>query len=74
MNKLLRKRTSSLTGKIDEVVPPPRERTNLIRAIYIEAGHFGVHKTPKSFLVGADLLLDRNICAGPQGSFFLHGL
>jgi hypothetical protein len=45
MNKLLRKRTSPLTGKIDKVVPPPRERTNLIRAIYIEAGHFGVHKT-----------------------------
>jgi hypothetical protein len=29
MNKLLRKRTSPLTGKIDKVVPPPRERTNL---------------------------------------------
>jgi hypothetical protein len=43
MNKLLRKRTSPLTGKIDKVVPPPRERTNLIRAIHIEAGHFGVH-------------------------------
>jgi hypothetical protein len=36
---------SPLTGKIDKVVPPPRERTNLIRAIHIEAGHFGVHKT-----------------------------
>ena len=45
MNKLLRKRTSPLIGKIDKVVPPPRERTNLIRAIHIEAGHFGVHKT-----------------------------
>jgi hypothetical protein len=45
MNKLLRKRTSPLTGKIDKVVPPPRERTNLICAIHIEAGHFGVHKT-----------------------------
>jgi hypothetical protein len=45
MNKLLRKRTSPLTGKIDKVVPPPRQRTNLIRAIHIEAGHFGVHKT-----------------------------
>ena len=45
MNKLLRKRTSPLTGKIDRVVPPPRERTNLIRAIHIEVGHFGVHKT-----------------------------
>jgi hypothetical protein len=45
MNKLLKKRTSPLTGKIDKVVPPPRERTNLIRAINIEVGHFGVHKT-----------------------------
>jgi hypothetical protein len=45
MNKLLRKRTSPLTGKIDKVVPPPQKRTNLIRAIRIEAGHFGVHKT-----------------------------
>jgi hypothetical protein len=45
MNKLLRKRTSPLTGKIDNVVPPPRECTNLICAIHIEAGHFGVHKT-----------------------------
>jgi hypothetical protein len=45
MNKLLRKRTSPLTGKIDKVVPPPLERTNLICAIHIEAGHFGVHKT-----------------------------
>jgi hypothetical protein len=45
MSKLLRKRTSPLTGKIDKVVPPPWERTNLIRAIHIEAGHFGVHKT-----------------------------
>jgi hypothetical protein len=45
MNKLLRKRTSPLTGKIDKVVPPSQERTNLIRAIHKEAGHFGVHKT-----------------------------
>jgi hypothetical protein len=45
MNKLLRKRTSPLPGKIDKVVPPPQERTNLIRAIHIEAGHFGLHKT-----------------------------
>jgi serine protease inhibitor len=45
MNKLLRKRTSPLRGKIDKVVPPPQERTNLIRAIHIEVGHFGVHKT-----------------------------
>jgi hypothetical protein len=45
MNKLLRKRMSPSTGKIDKVVPPPRERTNLICAIHIEAGHFGVHKT-----------------------------
>jgi hypothetical protein len=45
MNKLLRKRTRPSTGKIDKVVPPPRERTNLIRAIHIEAAHFGVHKT-----------------------------
>jgi hypothetical protein len=45
MNKLLRKRTSPLRGKIDKVVPPPQERTNLIRAIHIVVGHFGVHKT-----------------------------
>jgi hypothetical protein len=42
MNKLLRKRTSPL---IDKVVPSPQERTNLIRAIHIEVGHFGLHKT-----------------------------
>jgi hypothetical protein len=45
MNKLLRKRTSPLTGKNDKVVPPPQERTNLICTIHIEVGHFGVHKT-----------------------------
>jgi hypothetical protein len=45
MNKLLRKRTSPLRRKIDKVVPPPQERTNLIRTIHIEVGHFGVHKT-----------------------------
>jgi hypothetical protein len=44
MNKLLKKRTSPLTGKIDKVVPPPRERTNLSCAIHIEAGHFGFTK------------------------------
>jgi hypothetical protein len=43
--RALKKRTSPLTGKIDKVVPPPQERTNLIRAIHIEVGHFGVHKT-----------------------------
>jgi hypothetical protein len=45
MNNLLRKRTSPHAGKIDKVVPPPKERVNLIRAIHIEVGHFGVHKT-----------------------------
>jgi hypothetical protein len=48
MNKLLRRRTSPLTGKIDKVVPPPRERTNLICPIHIKVGHFGVHKTHSS--------------------------
>jgi hypothetical protein len=45
MNNLLRKRTSPHAGKIDKVVPPPKERVNLIRAVHIEVGHFGVHKT-----------------------------
>jgi hypothetical protein len=45
MNNLLRKRTSPHAGRIDKVVPPPKERVNLIRAIHIEAGHFEVHKT-----------------------------
>lgn len=46
MNKLVRKRSSSsLTGKIDRVVPAPKERVNLIRAIHIDVGHFGVQKT-----------------------------
>ena len=46
MNRLLRKRSSSsLTGKIDRVVPAPKERVNLIRAIHIDVGHFGVQKT-----------------------------
>jgi hypothetical protein len=45
MNNLLRKRTSPNAGKIDRVVPPPNERVNLIRAVHIEVGHFGVHKT-----------------------------
>jgi hypothetical protein len=44
MNNLLRKRTSPTTGRIDKVVPPPKDRVNLIRAIHIEVGHFGVHK------------------------------
>jgi hypothetical protein len=45
MNNLLRKRTSPHEGRIDKVVPPSKERVNLIRAIHIEVGHFGVHKT-----------------------------
>jgi hypothetical protein len=45
MNNLLRKRTSPHKERIDKVVPPPKERVNLIRAIHIEVGHFGVHKT-----------------------------
>jgi hypothetical protein len=45
MNNHLRKRTSPNAGRIDKVVPPPKERVNLIRAIHIEVGHFGVHKT-----------------------------
>jgi hypothetical protein len=45
MNNLSRKRTSPHAGKIDKVVPPPKERVNLIRAVHIEVGHFGVHKT-----------------------------
>jgi hypothetical protein len=45
MNYFLRKRTSPHSGRIDKVVPPPKERVNLIRAIHIEVGHFGVHKT-----------------------------
>jgi hypothetical protein len=44
-SNLLRKRTSPHTGRIDKVVLPPKERVNLIRAIHIEVGHFGVHKT-----------------------------
>jgi hypothetical protein len=45
MNNLLRKRTSPNAGKIDRVVLSPNERVNLIRAVHIEVGHFGVHKT-----------------------------
>ena len=45
LNGLLRKRVKQGSGKIDKVVPPPKDRANLIRAIHIEAGHFGVHKT-----------------------------
>jgi hypothetical protein len=45
MNNLLRKRTSPTARRIDKVVPPPKDRVNLIRAIHIEVGHFGVHKT-----------------------------
>jgi hypothetical protein len=45
MNNLLRKRTSPIAGRIDKVVPPPKDRVNLIRTIHIEVGHFGVHKT-----------------------------
>jgi hypothetical protein len=44
MNNLLRKRTSPTAERIDKVVPPPKDRVNLIRAIHIEVGHFGVHK------------------------------
>src|SRR6476620_7502403 len=70
MNNLLRKRTSPNAGRIDKVVPPPKDRVNLIRAIHIEVGHFGVHKT-HSLL---DLLLEWYVCASPQGSFCLHGV
>jgi hypothetical protein len=45
MNNLLKKRTSPNAGKIDRVAPPPNERVNLIRAVHIEVGDFGVHKT-----------------------------
>jgi hypothetical protein len=45
MNSLLRKQTSPTAGRIDKVVPPPKDRVNLIRAIHIEVGHFGVYKT-----------------------------
>jgi hypothetical protein len=45
MNTILRKQTSPTAGRIDKVVPPPKDRVNLIRAIHIEVGHFGVHKT-----------------------------
>jgi hypothetical protein len=36
MNNLLRKRTSPHAGKIDKVVPPPKERVNLIRAVILK--------------------------------------
>jgi hypothetical protein len=45
INNLLRKRTSPHAERIDKVVPPPKERVNLIRAIHIEVGHLWVHKT-----------------------------
>jgi hypothetical protein len=45
MNNFLRRRTSPHAGRFDKVVPPPKDRVNLIRAIHIEVGHFGVHKT-----------------------------
>jgi hypothetical protein len=45
MNNLLRKRTSRTAGRIDKVVPPPKDWVNLIHAIHIEVGHFEVHKT-----------------------------
>jgi hypothetical protein len=45
MNNLLRKRTSPTAGRIDKVVPPPKDWVNLIRAIHIEVGYFGAHKT-----------------------------
>jgi hypothetical protein len=45
MNSLLGKRTSPTAGGSNKVVPPPKDRVNLIRAIHIEVGHFGVHKT-----------------------------
>jgi hypothetical protein len=37
MNNFLRKRTSPNAGRIDKVVPPPKERVNLIRATHIKA-------------------------------------
>ena len=64
MNKLLRKRSSSsLTGKIDRVVPSPKERVNLIRAIHIDVGHFGVPEDLLSF--GTNLLLEWCVFASP---------
>jgi hypothetical protein len=40
LNGLLRKQTNPALGKIDKVVPPPKDRANLIRAIHIDTGHF----------------------------------
>jgi hypothetical protein len=45
INNLIRKWTSPTAGRIDKVVSPPKDRVNLICAIHIEVGHFGVHKT-----------------------------
>jgi hypothetical protein len=54
MNKLLRKRTSPLTGKIDKVLPPTRERTDLRHS----HRSWSFRGSQDSFFVGTDLLLE----------------
>lgn len=44
-NSSLRKRIAQGTGRVDGLYLPPHERVNLIRAIHIEVGHYGIHKT-----------------------------
>jgi hypothetical protein len=71
LNGLLRKQTKPALGKIDKVVPPPKDRANLIRAIHIDTGHFGVHKThsllePTYFGSGMFVQIRRSV--------FVHGM
>jgi hypothetical protein len=57
LNELLREKSSSVQGVLDKVVSRPDLRVNLIQAIHVEVGHYGVKKTysllePTFFWVG----------------------
>ena len=49
LNELLRKRVSpagqGVSSGLDKVVPPPEQRANLVKAIHVDVGHYGVSKT-----------------------------
>jgi hypothetical protein len=57
LNELLRKKSSLVQGVLDKVVLRPDLRINLIQAIHVEVGHYGVNKTysllePTFFWIG----------------------
>jgi hypothetical protein len=68
LNELLWKKSSSVQGVLNKVVPRPDLRVNLIRAIHVEVGHYGVKKTysllePTFFWVGMFAQVGKKVAA-----------